>query len=367
MRVAAGAGAGARARAGPGAAAGLLLGRAAVRRRRPGRARRAGRARRVGRATRSRTRRRSTTTTSPWTSSPTTSGAALRPTAVGLVEAVALERDADRGEHLACTGRGWPSRGMGRLGERGLVEGLLDLDGLAGVDEPVHVGGHLRSVWGAALVLGWPRSTVVGTRDPRVLRLAARRPVHHVHGVRHPAWCPGPRWCAPSLLPGSLRAERPGAGGRRDLVRTVDPCVSARPSSPPPGSAPASSRPPRPAQGDAAAGRQAGHPVRGRGGGGGRHRRHPHRHRPLQEGHRGPLRPGARARGDAGSEGQGRGPGRAMRALGRAGRHPLRPPGRAARPRPRRRLGPRHVGDEPFAVLLPDDLMAEGSDAARPT
>ena len=33
--------------------------------------------------------------------------------------------------------------GMGCLRERGLVEGLLDLDGLAGVDEPVHVGGHL--------------------------------------------------------------------------------------------------------------------------------------------------------------------------------------------------------------------------------
>ena len=54
-----------------------------------------------------------------------------------------------------------------------------------------------------------------------------------------------------------------------------------------------------------------------------------------------------------------------MRGHRRAGRHPLRAPGRAARPRPRGRRGRKHVGDEPFVVLLGDDIMDDDSHAAR--
>ena len=61
--------------------------------------------------------------------------------AVGLVEPTALERDAHRCEHLPHRHH-LAGRGVRRLGKRGVVEGLLYFDRLAGVDEPVDVGGH---------------------------------------------------------------------------------------------------------------------------------------------------------------------------------------------------------------------------------
>jgi hypothetical protein len=69
------------------------------------------------------------------------SSAARLPPAVGLVEPAALERDAHRGEHLAHRHHGASGRMRG-LGERRVVEGLLHLDRLAGVDELVDVRGH---------------------------------------------------------------------------------------------------------------------------------------------------------------------------------------------------------------------------------
>ena len=60
---------------------------------------------------------------------------------VGLVEARPLERDADRQEHLLDRHR-LAGLGVDVLGQRVVGERLLDLDGLAGVDELVHVGRH---------------------------------------------------------------------------------------------------------------------------------------------------------------------------------------------------------------------------------
>ena len=93
-------------------------------------------------------------------------------------------------------------------------------------------------------------------------------------------------------------------------------------------------------------------------------RRHPDHHRPRQAVARGPLRPQLRARV---LPREGRPPGRRGGHAGdrRAGRHPLRPPGRAARPRPRGRVARKHVGDEPFAVMLGDDIMDETLARAR--
>ena len=59
------------------------------------------------------------------------------PTAVGLVEALALERDAGGGEHLLEA----PLAG-GALGERIVGEGLDDVERLAAVTASVFVGGH---------------------------------------------------------------------------------------------------------------------------------------------------------------------------------------------------------------------------------
>jgi UTP--glucose-1-phosphate uridylyltransferase len=62
-----------------------------------------------------------------------------------------------------------------------------------------------------------------------------------------------------------------------------------------------------------------------------------------------------------GTEGRQGPPGiRAVR-LG-AGPHPLRPPGRGQGPGPRGAVRQQHVGDEPFAVLLGDDLIDEAED-----
>lgn len=61
--------------------------------------------------------------------------------AVGLVEPATLERHTHRGEHLLHRHR-LAGRGMHGFGERVVGERLLDLDGLAGVDELVDVRGH---------------------------------------------------------------------------------------------------------------------------------------------------------------------------------------------------------------------------------
>ena len=88
------------------------------------------------------------------------------------------------------------------------------------------------------------------------------------------------------------------------------------------------------AQGDAAAGRQADHPVRGRGGRRGRDRAGHHRHLQPEAGDRGPLRPLLRARAPARGEGRHRdAPAGPRDQRPRPGR--LRPPEGAARPRPR--------------------------------
>ena len=89
------------------------------------------------------------------------------------------------------------------------------------------------------------------------------------------------------------------------------------------------------AQGDAAGRRQAGHPVRRRGGRRGRPRRRPDGHRPQQARAGGPLRPQLRARGGAGGQGRHR-PAQRVRECRRARRHALHAPGRPARARPRR-------------------------------
>ena len=116
--------------------------RAAARRRR---ARARGRARR-----RARRARRASTMTSTLVSllaapSPRRARRRRRPrrraAAVGLVEPAALERDADGREHLLHRHHRAGGRVRG-LGEGVVGEGLLDLDRLAGVDEPVDVRGH---------------------------------------------------------------------------------------------------------------------------------------------------------------------------------------------------------------------------------
>ena len=122
-----------------------------------------------------------------------------------------------------------------------------------------------------------------------------------------------------------------------------------------------------PAQGDAAGGRQAADPVRGRGGLRRRRARDDLRHRPPQAADRGPLR---------------HAPSSWRYALEQAGKHELLDVVRSVKPddmeciyvRQAQALGLGHavlcgqrlVGDEPFAVLLADDLMvgdAAGADA----
>ena len=91
-----------------------------------------------------------------------------------------------------------------------------------------------------------------------------------------------------------------------------------------------------------------------------------HHHRPLQADARGPLRPRLRARVPARAARASTTSVDELRRPGRAGRHPLRAPGRAAGPRPRRRRWPAGTSaTSPFAVLLGDELMADGGRAAR--
>ena len=59
------------------------------------------------------------------------------------------------------------------------------------------------------------------------------------------------------------------------------------------------------------------------------------------------------------AQGRTRSPSASQHRLGLAGDH--RVPGRAARARSRRRVRREAVGDEPFAVLLPDELMGDSS------
>jgi hypothetical protein len=157
------------------------------------------------------------------------------------------------------------------------------------------------------------------------------------------------------MLPADPRETR-----RRDLTaihraQGRDPC--SRPRHPFP------SGHQGPAQGDAAGGRQAGHPVRGGGGGGRWHRRHPHHHRPLQAVDRGPLRPPVRAGVLPRREGQARRTRRRDRP-GHAGRHPLRAPGRAARVGPRRLGGGQARGRSPLRRAAGRRVHGRGLHAA---
>ncbi len=112
------------------------------------------------------------------------------------------------------------------------------------------------------------------------------------------------------------------------------------------------------AEGDAAGRRQAGHSVRGRGG----RRRGPHGrahdHRPQQDGAREPLRPRRRARGAAAREGRHRAAGEGQ-LLERAGRGALRAQGDPKGLGHAVLRAKMHVGHEPFAVLLGDDIIDE--------
>ena len=113
------------------------------------------------------------------------------------------------------------------------------------------------------------------------------------------------------------------------------------------------------AEGDAAGRRQAGHPVRRRGGRRRGPARRAHGHGPQQDGAREPLRPGRRARGGAAQ----------ARAISRSSRRCSPPPtsptsttcARATRwVSATRCCGPRCTsGGEPFAVLLGDDIIDE--------
>src|SRR5579885_1616792 len=88
------------------------------------------------------------------------------------------------------------------------------------------------------------------------------------------------------------------------------------------------------AEGDAAGGGQAAHPVRGGGGAGGGHRAIHLRYRSRQIRARGPFRSRLRARGDAARARQGRGDRRRQRLDAEAGPALLHAPAAPARPRP---------------------------------
>ena len=129
---------------------------------------------------------------------------------------------------------------------------------------PAHSGhtvrrGHRRT----ARPRGSRRSSCIGIRRSAS---AATRSVPPETGVSTRRECQGYR-------PRGRSGDRPrygqpdGAEGRHSRGRPRHPLPSRHQSA---------------AQGDAAARRQAGHPVRGRGGGPGRHHRHPDHHRPGQ-------------------------------------------------------------------------------------
>ena len=154
-------------------------------------------------------------------------GAALRATAVGLVEAVALERDADRGEDL------------------------LDRAGLA-----VARDGVPRSAWARRRTAGprWSRrcrrtcTRRWASPAPSGGAAAGDGPEHRRWHSRpesakaspSPACPPRPRAASPCVVSrpalvcsvpaprGRCARNDPAPGAQRDLVRTVDPCVSAR-------------------------------------------------------------------------------------------------------------------------------------------
>ena len=120
-----------------------------------------------------------------------------------------------------------------------------------------------------------------------------------------------------------------------------------------------------PAQGDAPGRRQAVDPVRGGGGGPRRPHRHPDHHRPGQARDRGPLRPQLRARVLPGAEGQ-------ATTCSRRSRRPRTSATSTTSARRTRSVSAtrspiarEHVGNEPFAVLLGDDIMVDDSRLLR--
>jgi phosphoenolpyruvate carboxylase len=153
-------------------------------------------------------------------------------------------------------------------------------------------------------------------------RPASRKASQRIEDLRAIPW--GFSW-------GQCRLTLPGWYGFGSAVEAF---LKQPPFSPSPASARAFCRPPRPAQGDAAGGRQAADPVRR--GRGLRRRRAPHdlRHRAQQARHRRPLRHRLRAGKRARSRRQARSAGRgALRAARRHGLH-LRAPAALAGPGP---------------------------------
>ena len=159
-----------------------------------------------------------------------------------------------------------------------------------------------------------------------------------------------------TLLPGPFG---PGVKGPAAPISRLNPRFDARPQSRLPGRRLGHAVPARhegAAQGDAAARGQAGHPVRRRGGGRGRHRAGHHRHLVPEAGDRGPLRPQLRARAPARGEGRDR--------EARQIRH-ISDLAQIAYVRQKEQLGLGHavlvakdlIGHEPFAVILPDDVV----------
>ena len=247
------------------------------------------------RTNRTRTTRSRTTPPSSTTPRKPRCGTRRSTTAVGLVEPAALERDPDAAEHLAQRA---PARRA--LGQRVVLERLHHLEVLPARLAGVFVGRHASGASSGSDVSTLRAWSAKCTGLP--MRVSAELPV--VEQAHH---------------------GTPGQEGRHPRRRPRHPVPSRRQG---------------PAQGDAAAGRQAGHPVRGRGGRRVRDHRHPDHHRPGQAKHGGPLRPVLRAgvppgRGRASSTQLAE-----MRGHRRHGRDPLRAPGRAARAGPRRVGGP---------------------------
>ena len=114
------------------------------------------------------------------------------------------------------------------------------------------------------------------------------------------------------------------------------------------------------AEGNADGRRPAGHPTRGRRGARSRHRAFRLRDRAQQAVDRGPFRPASRSSSDARGARQDQGAGGARGGAARGRRRRASPASRRRWPGPCGLVRARIVGDEPFALLLPDMLHHGG-------
>ena len=238
--------------------------------------------------------------------------------------------------------------GVRRVGA-GRAAILMMLEAVVGVTLAVLFLGEHPSIWqgiGGAAVLAAGALLQMPRADERLVIEAAKLRPETVSGTF------GTR---PTALRMPILKILAPAPGHMEVSSTLQQTRSdARPQSGLPGSRlghPIPAGDEGAAQGDAAARRQAGDPVRGRGGGRRRHRAGHHRHEQPEAGHRGPLRhllrAGAPARGRRATSRCCAGP-----ADRRPGADQLRPPEGAARPRARRADGqgagrPRAVRGDP--------------------